>query len=278
MKKKVLFSVLCVLVVGFFCVLKLCANKETTELNFNELYNKKDELGETVNIYEDSNQGARIYIDNKYGPENVDSMRPVRKSTYDVPGYNQHSLNVYYKKVNGIEVKGTCEIVSCLEMLIYYDNIDNDFSVNDSIEDAFVKIFDACIKDGSTTYTDGTKARWVDDCIDVTFKTYGSSRRGNINWYYLFENISDSVNSKNPIILDIPGHSVVVRGLETFNAYIKSGNSNNSVTETKKEQFVAIVTGWNDPEDAENLYPYGIYPIEKINSNRSKYQVVWAEK
>lgn len=276
MKKKVLFSILCVLVVGFFCTLKICANKETTELNVKELNCKKKEDDDNDDIYEDSVRGARVYFEKKYG-DRIESLKLQRASTYDVPAYDQQSLNDYYWEVKRTYITGTCEIVSCLEMLMYYDNIDNDFSVNDSSDDAFVKIFDACIKDGSTTYTDGTKARWADDCVDVTFKTYGSSRRGNTNWYYLFENISDSVNSKNPIILDIPEHSVVVHGLETYNVFLNNGNSNNSVTEKKSEQFVAIVTGWNFA-GSKKAFPYGIYPIEKIKGNRSDYQVVWAEK
>ncbi len=280
MKKKIGFSIISVVTLAilvFTIILFLPKNDSKYNIVKTD-YEMSDSNKAVQEVIPSGRRSAWDKCKEKYGANNVVDVVQVTNNTYDVTGYDQIEFNAYYKSVTNKEISGTCEIIACLELLMYYDSVDNDYSVNDTPKNAYVKIFDACINDGSTTYNNGTKASWADDCVDVTFETYGSDREGNTNWYYLLDNIYDSVNGRSPIILDIPGHSLVVCGIESYAATIKKSVGGKNYNTTTREEYVSVVTGWNDPTDQITRFSKGMYPILKITNHSDGYQVVWAEK
>ncbi|MBR6287940.1 MAG: hypothetical protein IKR19_01175 [Acholeplasmatales bacterium] len=277
MKKKIGLTISVAILIFFITSICFCFPKIENKLNYANSNYQKEEKDETKNMAKSGLRGAKIYFEKIYGAK-FEDVKFIRKNQYDIKAYDQETLNNYYFDVRKKEIGGTCEIVACLEMLMYYSSVDSDFCVNDTPEDAFVKIFDACIKDGSTTYKEGTDASCADNCVDITFESYGSDREGNTNWYYLFDNICDSVNSRNPIILDIPGHSTVVFGLETYRVYYSEKVGNKSYTKSKDVEFVSVLTGWKDYALDEKMFSKGMYPVSKITNHYGGYQVVWAEK
>lgn len=176
-------------------------------------------------------------------------------------------------------IDGTCTIVSCLGMINYFGNICGEFSLDSDYNDVFVKIFDGCLANGYVTIKGGTEKEDDDDCLSLSFSTYGSTRTGNSNWWLLENNIKDAVNGNTPIMLSLTNHSVVVVGKTKYSVSYKKTYTTGmwwwkeTVTEivTEDEEFVIVNDGWGSSSYS------GLIPFSKITNITDGMQVIWAE-
>lgn len=235
------------------------------------------------NCYVYDLESATNYIESKYGDtvSNVYEVIENKVLIENVKNFNQDTLNEKYNSeyynIHKTNISGTCTIVACLGLLNYYGNSLGEFSISESTDDAFAKIFNNCYASGYTTLTDGTADTKVNNCVTKTFSIYGSNREGDTNWWYLYDNIKDSVNSGNPIIFDLTDHSTVVCGLTTYSFNYEKKKSSGALwwkktwTETVSEtvDFVIVNEGWGRKEKS-------IVPTSMIKNILSDQQVCWA--
>ena len=239
-----------------------------------------------IRYYPDDNSNVLSYFEEEYGAENIYELKLISDDSYYVQNFKQSYLNEMYNNEYGLNseskkkpISGTCTLVACLGVVNYYSNTLGEFESDTNTDELYMKVVNACLNAGCTSRQNGTKASQVDDCVDASFKRFGSSRRGDTNWYYLLDNIHDAVRWKSALILDLPSHSTVICGTVKYElTYIKKytegilwwkETKKKKVTETF--EFIHINEGWG--------YENGsLVPANKIYNINSDHQVTWAKK
>lgn len=225
------------------------------------------------------------YFKNKYSSLiRYEEIKTERKTIPNVRNFYQNYLNNYYNEKYNLTnednmITGTCGMVACAIMVNYFGKTRGEFPINETDKDMFVKIFDACLAEGYTSIKSGTDKDDLDDCVDVSFSSYGSKRTGNTNWWYLEDNIRDAVNGNTPILLALYDHECVVVGVTKFGVtYEKTYTTGmwwweKTITEivTETEEFVIV----NDGNGGE-VYG-GLVPFSMITNYQKGMQVTWAE-
>ena len=235
------------------------------------------------NIYDYSIYGVREYFNDTYSndekkylysSENTNS----KKIIANVKNFNQIELNRSYYRNTNTNISGSCTIVACLGLLNYFGNEKGEFAINDTYSKAFIKIFNACLEAGYTSTNNGTDMSDEDNCVDIAFNTYGSSREGNINWWYLYDNICDAVDCNSPIIFDLTDHSTVAIGVtefyvtyeETYTTGMWWWKKEEKRTVTDIIEFVIVNDGWGTNNGS-------LVPVSMITNIWGNMQVCWAE-
>ena len=155
--------------------------------------------------------------------------------------------------------------------------MNEEFEVEDDPSEIFSHVFDVCYDSGHTSLTNGTYDHKMNDCVSRSFEVYGSKRRGNTNWWTLYGNIEDAVNSGNPIIFSLNDHTTVVKGLTSY-----TYEYDETVTEgflwfakkvikhrVVKEYFVVLAEGWGRSDCS-------LFPVANIGSIFNSMLVTWA--
>lgn len=226
---------------------------------------------------------VKNYFKNKYGDSVSVSENLDGKILLNVENFSQYWLNRYYneKKNDGLEndVNNSCTIVACLGLANYFGNTNGEFPF-ESTDDAFIRIYDSCLKKGYTTINSGTQKSKVNNCVTQSFSELNSNRKGNTNWWDLYDNINESISiNRDPLILDLANHSTVACGLTSYNYSYTETRTTGILwwkkTEerivTGKEDFVVVNEGWG-------RYYKSLIPKEKIKNITSDMQVCYAEK
>lgn len=232
--------------------------------------------------YNSSNpeESVREYFEKNY--INVYSIELIEDNSYYVPNYDQGDLNERYNDEYGLTEKtkkkaitNTCTLVACMEVVDYYSNIIGEFTSDTDEYELYMKVVNACLKAGCTSRRDGTGFNKIDDCVDASFKRFGSKRRGDTNIFFLDDNVRDAVRWRSALIYDLPTHSTVVRGIVKFKVkysqspmtLLPDGAPSVDKVSTKTVEFIHISEGYGRLEGS--LIPF--YP--EIGR-----QVTWAKK
>lgn len=219
------------------------------------------------------------YFEGVYGQENVLNLEFVSDTFYNVPNFNQMTLNDDYndeydlgKDGNKAKIDNTCALVACAEIVDYYSNILGEFNSETDRLELYMKVVNACLKAGCTSRFDGTYKSDIEDCVSVSFKRFNSKRRGDSNWFYLLDNIHDAVKWRSALQLSLSDHSVVVCGLLKYKlTYLKKHPIGKYLKKVDTFEFVHICDGWGSD--------YGsIIPADRIGNITSGHQVTWAKK
>lgn len=283
MFKGLFLSVLTFISTVTFCV---TGTKRIIQLNFDEervgAFTSDDLI--VYKTYDFGYDRIRNYYENLYGSENVYDLEFVDDVFYNVPNFNQITLNEMYNDEYGLlgeeskklPIKDTCTLVACMEMVNYYSNVLGQFKSDSNTDELYMKVVNACLKAGCTSRQKGTYDSEADNCVTASFKRFGSGREGNTNWYWLVDNIRDAVRWRSALMLNIGDHSVVVRGLLryklTYNYGAVFGSSSLIYKKTQIVEFIHVSEGGNfGPNGA-------LIPADRISNHRDHHQVTWAEK
>lgn len=223
------------------------------------------------------------YFRNKYGNSVSVSENSSGKILLNVDNFSQTALNNYYnnKKNDGSDndVNNSCTMVACLGLANYYGNTCGEFYFGNT-SDAFIKIYDSCLEKGYTTVNSGTSKSKVNNCVTQSFSTLNSDRKGNTNWWNLYDNLNESIReNRNPLIFDLTNHSTVACGItsynysytETYTTGILWWKKTQQRTVNGSEEFIIVNEGWG-------RYTKSLIPKEKITNATSGMQVCYAEK
>lgn len=146
------------------------------------------------------------------------------------------------------DIEGTCAIVATTNLVQFYGSRDG-FPTDDEY-DSFDKIYTAARKKG---YTDnsGTSYSKVNNIVTSSFNLYGSSRKGNTEWWSVLNKVRKSIKNSEPVILSLPNHFVVAKGLDYYTVYYdetyRHGFLNlkkSTRTVTKTIEFLIVNEGW----------------------------------
>ncbi len=226
------------------------------------------------------------YFQNEYGEKNVYDLKLTYDNSFYIQNFKQSDLNEMYNLEYDLDedsekapIQKKCTLVACLGLVNYYSNTLGEFESDSNTDEIYLKIVNACLKEGCAKRTVGVDTGDVDDCVSTSFKRFGSKRRGDSNGFYLLDNINDAIRWKSAVIFDLTNHSTVVRGKVkyelTYNKKYTEGilwwkkTKYKKVTETF--EFIHINEGWGYRNGA-------LVRSDKIYNIFSEQQVTWAKK
>ena len=273
------------IIICFFCIFVITAEFVAIIFGNGIFLNESNiESNKKARCYNYENEGVLKYLKAKYGDVYISIITEKEKVLNDkVRNIDQNDMNrLYNEKYIGHDSEaysGTCEIISCLELVTFFSSSD-DFDISTDSFDNYEKIFNSCMEKGYTTANNGTQKSKVNDCVTESFRVFGSERKGNTNWWELHNNIRDAVNCNVPIILDIPNHSTVVVGLTKFEfEHEQEVEVGWWIWEKRKEiQIIRETKEFVIVNDGLSYNYRSIIPLEMITDIRDDFQVCWAIK
>lgn len=197
------------------------------------------------------------YLKDKYGDSSakITAGTPVVLNTQN---YSQTTLNNYYKTETGTAVSGTCSEVAATSLIEFYKGVDN-FTTNADHRDTFVDILDMALDKGYYSVEDGTAQNKLDSLVTKSFGLYGSSNKGNNDYFNIYKTLCEKVRDDDvPVLFSIIGHTMVGCGYVT---YTTTYTTSSGATKTATDNFIIVNDGWS------NTRQYSYFPEELVSTN-----------
>lgn len=180
----------------------------------------------------------------------------------DSKNHSQTSLKEYYEQVYGTKIEdGTCWGVATTSLLEYY-------GAKASARGIYCKTIRQAAKelywsfDGDLGFTQDEQ----DNLLNDMFSTYRISKKGNNDYYNIYDTLVEEVKSGRVVIFAIKGHTMVGCGYVPYTITYKEKNIwGQTKTYKKKQNFVIVNDGWS--ETLERQYAY--FPEREIGTGVS---------
>lgn len=111
---------------------------------------------------------------------------------------------------------------------------------------------------GYYSVDDGTEQTKLDSLVTGSFSLYGSSNKGNNDYFNLYSTICSKVDSGVPVLFSIVGHTMVACGYVT---YTTTYTTSSGKVQTATDNFVIVNDGWS------NTRQYSYFPEASISTN-----------
>ena len=161
--------------------------------------------------------------------------------------YDQEILNYVHRmrKNDGVETDGTCSVVAAVSTVMFYDNYDKIYKVDDNGEvDFYCELLDTAIDKKITTRKDGTTNGMINNLLSLAYDLAESNRYGNTEWYHIKKKLNKSLNKGVPEMYSLKDHSVVVCGYTTFTFTVTYEKKKMLKTFEETKQAYIVNDGW----------------------------------
>ena len=186
--------------------------------------------------------------DTYYSSYNIISITTKEKDKFlidECKNYSQSKLNGMYNlyKNDDVETENTCAVVASVSTVMFYDNYDKLYKIDDNGEvDFYCELLDEAIDKKIIKRASGTKKWKSNNLLSLAYDLAESNRYGNTEWYHIKKKLNKSLNKGVPEMFSLTNHAVVVCGYTTFTIYYKKNNVLKSFEETK--QAYIVNDGW----------------------------------
>ena len=192
--------------------------------------------------------------DEYYSSYNIISITTKEKDKVlidECKNFSQNDLNDAYdaRKNDDAETENTCAVVASVSTVMFYDNYDKLYKIDDNGEtDFFCELLDEAIDKKIIKRASGTKKWKSNNLLSLAYDLADSNRYGNTEWYHIKKKLNKSLNKGVPEMFSLTNHAVVVCGYTTFTftIYYKKNNVLKSFEETKEAYIVN--EGWGNPK------------------------------
>ena len=164
--------------------------------------------------------------------------------------YRQRDLNNYYNRYKNYtteedKVGGTCSVVAAVSTVMFYDNYDKLYKIDDNGEgDFYCELLDKAIDKKITTRNDGTTNGMINNLLSLAYDLVESNRYGNTEWYHIKKKLNKSLNKGVPEMYSLKDHSVVVCGYTTFTFTVTYEKKKMLKTFEETKQAYIVNEGW----------------------------------
>ena len=167
--------------------------------------------------------------------------------------YRQRDLNNYYNRYKNYtteedKVGGTCSVVAAVSTVMFYDNYDKLYKIDDNGKYVFFsKLLDEALKKKYTTKSDGTEKGMINNLLSLAYDLAESNRYGNTEWYHIKKKLNKSLNKGVPEMFSLKGHTVVVCGYTTFTFTVTYEKKKMLKTFKETKGAYIVNDGWGNP-------------------------------
>ncbi|MBE5964409.1 MAG: hypothetical protein E7252_05660 [Lachnospira sp.] len=238
----------------------------------------KKAMGTSASIMDELSK-VENYIYDKYSDYKDIDISLEKDKYIDTKNYNQDVWNNWYYLDTGIKAGGTCTVVATASLLEYCGNKYNISAIKDRTAKPngtyiiFCEIIDNMWFYGHATSKQirGVSHSRLDSNLTQMFTKYGSSLKGNNDYYDIYDSLKSEVNSDKPVLFSMIGHTTVGAGYVEYEVeYTKKywwGKQDGYAT----EKFIVVNDGWTN----SIAYPkrqYSYFPEREIDTGIYRYQ------
>lgn len=160
--------------------------------------------GTSLDVVYYKNKDVEEYIKNTYYKSyDITSIRIEENDNFlidECKNYSQRELNSYYNSYKNYrndkdKVDGTCAVVASVSTVMFYDNYDEIYKIDDNNESGFFcELLDAELKKKYTTKRNGTEKGMTNNLLSLAYDLALSKRYGNTEWYHIKKKLNKSLN------------------------------------------------------------------------------------
>ena len=210
--------------------------------------------GTSKDVVEYTDDKIREYLKSTYySSYDITSIRIKENDKYLInscPNFKQDSLNKTYNARKNFTTKedkigGTCSVVAAVSTVMFYDNYDKIYKVDDNGEvDFYCELLDTAIDKKITTRKDGTTNGMINNLLSLAYDLAESNRYGNTEWYHIKKKLNKSLNKGVPEMYSLKDHSVVVCGYTTFTFTVTYEKKKMLKTFEETKEAYIVNDGW----------------------------------
>ncbi len=216
---------------------------------------------ESVLGYKDD---VRAYLKKAYSKYSNVKVTDGKEKRLNSQNYSQSELNLYYENYGKgyPKITGTCWAVATTSVLKFE-------GVSPIYKTVFRETVLEAIKKGWALPSENKALRMgftfdhQDNLLTNMLSKYGKSKKGNNDYYDIYDTLVEEVDAGRVVIFSIIGHCMVGCGYVPYTVtYEKKNIFGTNKSYKKKEYFVICNDGWDNSFD----HPYSYFPESEIGT------------
>lgn len=233
------------------------------------VYSFKDSKKGTSADVKTTKEKVVRYLKNEYSKYSNVTVSSGTETKVNCNNHNQTTLRNYFNNNNGTRTDisdGICWASATTSLLEFNKATKKSasricFDVIDVAEKNLYVLYDS---NGEALSGDGFTQDEQDDLLTKMFEKYSVKKKGNNDYFDIYDTLVDEIDNGRAVIFSIDGHTMTGSGYVTYTVkYSKKNIFGKTVSKREKKRFVIVNDTW-----AENLdRQYSYFPEDSIGTS-----------